>query len=85
MTNEVQKEETPNPYNKNNYPGFDAHNLHMGQFTSIDDIHKSTDLDSLARRHWENKHCSHAMQSLDLNNPKSQHFGIYFDMSLRWN
>ena len=26
-----------NPYNKNNYPGFDAHNLHMGQFTSIDD------------------------------------------------
>jgi hypothetical protein len=45
---------------------------------AIDDIHKSTDLDSLARRHWENKHCSHAMQSLDLNNPKSQHFGIYF-------
>lgn len=31
-----------NPYNKNNYPGFDSHNLHMGQFTTIDGVHTST-------------------------------------------
>ncbi len=30
------------PYNKGNYASFDPHNLHMGQFTSIDNIHDST-------------------------------------------
>ena len=29
-------------YNQNNYPSFDPHNLHMGQFTSIDNVHAST-------------------------------------------
>ena len=29
-------------YNQNNYPSFDSHNLHMGQFTSIDNVHRST-------------------------------------------
>lgn len=30
------------PYNKGNYASFDPHNLHVGQFTSLDNIHKST-------------------------------------------
>tara|TARA_B100000927_G_C16414552_1_gene448724 strand:- start:290 stop:1027 length:738 start_codon:yes stop_codon:yes gene_type:complete len=29
-------------YNKNQFPGFDGHNLHMGQYTTIDKVHDST-------------------------------------------
>ncbi len=29
-------------YNKTKYAGFDSHNLHMGQYTTIDNIHDST-------------------------------------------
>jgi hypothetical protein len=29
-------------YNKNQFPGFDSHNLHQGQYTSIDNVRDST-------------------------------------------
>jgi hypothetical protein len=31
------------PYNQNNFPGFDPHGLHVGEFTELDAIHQSTE------------------------------------------